>query len=183
MKLDLFGLQSAIPKMATLTGALLLATLGTTAHPGTAPTAQAAQAPSEGVKLHLATVKAERFAQDVLFDCDATLINRTGTTIQVKSNFSSAFDGLELIVFDEHGKRLVQQPYIWHQSPYSFLNPRTFDLKPGANQQPLTFPIRDLPSQLKTLRVLLVGTLPGSTYEGVLCSDVVTVSITARPEH
>jgi hypothetical protein len=113
-----------------------------------------------------------------LFRCEAVISNNTGGELTVKSRFYSAFDGLSLAVFDWHGKKLCEQSYLGHQSPTA--EERAFPVKQGINRKSLVFPIRDLPQHVVWVRVLLVGTLPGSAYQGaVFLSDLVEVTVKA----
>jgi len=111
----------------------------------------------------------------VLVVCDAVLDNRTTKVVNVRSTFGSAFDGLSLVVRDEKGKLLQRQAYIAHQSPFAPPG-RVFPLKVGENAKQLGFPFA-LPADVKTIRVSLVGTLPGSGYDEIVVSDVVNVTI------
>jgi len=128
------------------------------------------------VSLLLSKATAERREQDTLFRCDAVLDNATGNDLTVRSNFSSVFDGLELVVTTTEGKILAQQGYTWHQSPFAPPG-RSFKLKQGPTQGALGFPLRDLPVETKTLKVRLVGTLPGSDYRHILSSETLEVKI------
>jgi hypothetical protein len=131
--------------------------------------------PTGAVHLHLSKASAERLESgELLFKCDAVLDNDTGKELKIKSSYYSAFDGLDLVIFNEEGKKLRQQSYLYHQSFFT-LN-RTFPLSTGKNSKTLVFPIRDLSKNTKNVRVLLLGTLPGSEYSFVVCSDMVTVS-------
>jgi hypothetical protein len=129
--------------------------------------------PSVALVLRKAT--AERREQDTLFRCETVLDNSTGKDLAVRSSFSSAFDGLELVVTTTEGKLLAQQPYTYHQSPFS--EGRDFPLKQGATPGALVFPIRDLPRDAKAFRVRLVGTLPGSGYGRILSTETIEVKV------
>ena len=115
---------------------------------------------------------------DVIVVCDAVIDNRTTKVVNVRSTFGSAFDGLMLVVRDEKGKLLTRQAYIWHQSPFAPPG-RDFPLKVGENAKQIGFPFA-LPADVKTIRVSLVGTLPGSGYDEILVSDVVSVTIAPK---
>jgi hypothetical protein len=56
------------------------------------------QADKPVVFLLLSKASAERRDGDVLFRCDAALDSAAGKHLTVRSNFHSAFDGLELVV-------------------------------------------------------------------------------------
>jgi hypothetical protein len=96
----------------------------------------------------------------------------------VHTNFYSVFDGVELLVLDESGQRVAQQPYIYHQSPHSF-HGRDLTLKPGETRRKLVFPIA-LPDGVRTARVLLIGVLPGCDRAGLLASGSVSVFVPQR---
>lgn len=128
------------------------------------------------VRLALAKAAAEREAGGIAFECESVMINETGAVLHVKSNCFSAFDGLQLVVFDGDGTRLVQQAYVAHQSPYS-PEGRRFPLNVGETRQLLRFPVRVTLDDVKRIGVLLVGTLPGSEHPSVLCSNLVTIPI------
>jgi hypothetical protein len=137
--------------------------------------------PKEPVRLSLSSASAKSWGKDVLFHCEAVLVNETGAAINVKSNFYSAFDGLHLVLLDENGTRLLQQSSVRHQAPYD-VKPRLFPLAKGENRKAIGFPVSGLPKGIKSVRVLLVGTLPGNDYPYVLCSNLATVTITAAKE-
>jgi hypothetical protein len=118
---------------------------------------------------------AERGEHDTLFRCDAILDNATRKDLAVRSGFFSAFDGLELVVTSPDGKVLAQQGFTYHQSPYS--TGRAFPLKPGRTEKSLVFPIRGLPAEAKSLKVRLVGSLPGSEYQRILSSETLEVQV------
>jgi hypothetical protein len=129
------------------------------------------------VVLDLVKATAERLdSGGVLFCCTATLKNNSGAELQVRTNFFSVFDGIILLVLGESGERLHQQPYIFHQSPYS---PHDSDLplKPGETRETLVFPVHGLPKDTRSVRLLLVGFLPGCDRSGLLCSGSVNVAI------
>lgn len=134
------------------------------------------------VRLLLAKASAEKEPQSgVLFRCEAVLVNETDSVVNVKSNFYSAFDGLQLVVFRSDGSKLVQQSYLHHQSPYtSAKEGALFPLNIGENHKLLLFPVFStvsLPEDVNKLQVLLVGTLPGAEHCSTLCSNIVTVSL------
>jgi hypothetical protein len=114
------------------------------------------------VSLLLSKASAERSKRYVLFRCDAVIDNATGKDLTVRSNFNSVFDGLELVVTTPDGEVLAQQGYTYHQSPVSL--GKSFTLKQGRTERALVFPIGEISSEAKTLKVRLVGTLPGSDY-------------------
>jgi hypothetical protein len=154
------------PAILLVLNASLIAVLG--------PACAAAEKP--GVSLLLSKASAERQQGDVLFQCEAVLDNDTGDPLKVKSNFSSVFDGLELIVTDKDGKTLAQQGYTWHQSPFSSSG-RDFVLKKGATSAKIVFPIGGLPNDSKVVKVRLVGMLPGSAYNRILSTETLEIKV------
>ena len=129
------------------------------------------------VSLLLFKASAERSGRDVLFRCEAALDNAAGKDLTVQSNFFSVFDGVELVVTAPDGKVLAQQPYTFHQSPYTL--GQTFTLKQGRTEQALKFPVpaADLPRDVKAVKVRLMGTLPGSDYRRILSSDTLEIEV------
>lgn len=129
--------------------------------------------------LTLAKATAWRFdgGETVYFDCEVVLDNKTGREVKVRSSFTSAYDGLILVVRDEKGKEIHRQGLSHHQSPFAPPG-RLFPLQAGENQAKLRFPIK-LPAGVKAVRVMLVGTLPDSGYDELLLTDVVPVTIAA----
>ncbi|MFO0965760.1 MAG: hypothetical protein U0793_09285 [Gemmataceae bacterium] len=137
-----------------------------------------ADEPKEPVQLRLLRAGAERSGKDVFFFCDAVLINNTGAAFNVRSSFFSAFDGLRLVVFAEDGKKLLEQSFTAHQSPFS-VRGSLFPVGQGENKKTLRFPVSGAPGDTKTVQVVLIGTLPGTDH-GVLCSDLARVTIAER---
>jgi hypothetical protein len=128
------------------------------------------------VVLDLVKATAERLdSGGVLFCCTATLKNNSGVELQVRTNFFSVFDGMFLLVLGESGEKLLQQPFIYHQSPYS-PDGRDLPLKTGETRGTLCFPV-DLPKDTRCVRLLMVGDLPGCKRSGLLCSGSVIVAI------
>ncbi|MGO8735231.1 MAG: HEAT repeat domain-containing protein [Terriglobia bacterium] len=108
------------------------------------------------------------------------MINDTGRVLNVKSNFSSAFDGFQLIVFRSDGSRLARESYVSWQSPCS--DDRLFPVNVGENRKLLDFLVSALPDDVDKVGVLPVGTLPGTDYWTILCSDMVTIPIKGKRE-
>jgi hypothetical protein len=127
------------------------------------------------VSLRLSRVSAERLTHEILFDCDVILDNTTGKDLIVQSNFSSALDGLNLVVTRPDGTVLAQQGHTDHLSPVAL--GQTFPLKQGRTEETLLFPVRDVPAGVRTLKVRLVGTLPGSEYRRILSTDTLEVTV------
>jgi hypothetical protein len=136
--------------------------------------------PLDPVRLDLVRVSAERHDATIDFRCTAFLLNETSAALHVKSSFHSAFDGLQLVVLNQKGKRLARQSYTHHQSPFS-ADGREFTVAPGKNRGTLVFPIAGLPREIESVWVLLIGTLPESGQAGILCSDMIEVDLDARP--
>jgi hypothetical protein len=128
------------------------------------------------VSLVLSETKATRGDLDTLFVCRVSLDNRTVDDLTVRTTFYSVFDGLELIVTTPEGRTLAQQPYIHHQSPRA-PDGRKMDVKRGVTTRELRFPIRDLPADVRQVKVRLVGTLPDSGYRRLLASETLEVKI------
>src|SRR5215510_8054003 len=126
--------------------------------------------PVPAVSLRLEKGSAERWEKDVLFRCEVDLDNALGHDLVVRSNFGPVFDGLELVVTTTDGKVIAQQAYTFHQAPFAPPG-RTFALKQGKTAGTLVFPISDLPEDARSLKVRLVGTLPGSGHERILSSE------------
>ena len=119
---------------------------------------------------------AERRDNVILFRCDALLDNATGGDLTIRSNFSSVFDGLELVVTTPEGKILGQQVSTLHQAPFAPPG-REFTLKQGSTKGALIFPIHDLPMEMTSCKVRLTGTLPGSNYRRILSSETLEVKV------
>ncbi|MEI8381197.1 MAG: hypothetical protein WCJ09_13800 [Planctomycetota bacterium] len=139
-----------------------------------------ADEPKPTVSLILTKASAERSGPDTkppdtLFRCEVSLDNQMGSDLVVRSNFNSAFDGLELVVTTVEGKTLAQQSHAVHQSP--FAEPRDFKLKKGVTTATIGFPIQDFPADAKVVKVRVVGTLPGSGYQRVLSTETLEVKI------
>ncbi len=144
-------------------------------------TVAAEPTPPPAVSLLLVKATADRWDKDVLFQCEVTLDNALGKETTVRSNFSSVFDGLELVVTTMEGKVIAQQGYTFHQSPFAPPG-RTFALKQGKTTKTLVFPITGIPAEIRTLKVRLVGTLPGSTFDRILSSETLTLEVKNRKE-
>ena len=108
-----------------------------------------------------------------LLRCTATLDNTMEHEVTVRSNFT-VFDELVLVVTNTAGKVHVRQQYFGHQSPQA-LQPQKSVLKSGTTSRELTFPVASAELPERSMKVPLVGTLPGSYYKRVLSSDTITV--------
>jgi len=139
----------------------------------------AAADPEPAVSLLLRKASAEQWEKDIHFECQVILDNATGRDLAVRSNFYSVFDGLQLVVTTPEGKVLAQQGYTFHQSPFTSRG-RDFPLKRGKMEDTLVFPVGGLPKDARSLKVRLVGTLPGSGYERILSSETLVVEVKDR---
>src|SRR5262249_16848872 len=142
--------------------------------------ASPAAATEPAVSLLLNKASAERLGKGIFFRCEVTLDNDTGRGLAVRSNFTSAFDGLEIVVTTPGGKVLAQQGYTFHQSPFAPPG-RVFPVQRGKTDGALGFPVDGLPGDVRAFKVRLVGTLPGSGYERILSSETLAVEIKDRP--
>ncbi len=142
----------------------------------TRPTTSA-QAERSGppVVIAIDNVSATRGEGGLLITCEATLFNRTGAPLPVTTNFSSPFDGLEIVVRSEEGRELARQAYIHHQSPSA--EDQRIPVAPGPTTQTLRFPIAELNDVSGTVHVKLAGGLPGTGIRGGLLSNEVDVVI------
>lgn len=140
-----------------------------------APANGASPRPGGGVSLIITSATAQRNPDMLDILCDAALDNHTDTPLVVTSNFYSAFDGLSLVVRDVNDRLLAQQSFLVHQSPNA--SDRHFTLRVGRNTHHMFFPLITLTNAPSTLRVQLVGTLPGSGYHAGLTSQVVRVTV------
>ena len=142
-----------------------------------APTSavSSADVPARRVTLAVANVSVERSPQHALFRCDATLSNDTGAPLDVLSNFSSAFDGLTLVV-SSGGREIVRRAYVHHQSPYA--EDQVIVLPVGRTTKSIVFPIEReaLTAPSQELSVQLVGGLRGTDHADGLASNVVVAS-------
>ena len=142
--------------------------------PNTKNTKAAAQT-GPAVVVSLERASATRKDQGILFQCETSLLNRTGASLHVVTNFSSVFDGLEIVVTSEDGKELARQAFIHHQSPSA--ESQRVPLPPGATTQTLAFPIPELTNITGTVNVKLAGGLPGTSLRSGLLSNEVEAVI------
>jgi len=130
-----------------------------------------------GVSLSIVSATAKREEDVLSVSCYAALDNRTGAPLSVSSYFFSAFDGLSLAVYDDHDGFLYQQSFLSHQSPWGPARP--FTLYPGRTRERMCCPMAPLANAPNTLRLRLVGRLPGSAYTGSVTSQVYRVTVKA----
>ena len=128
------------------------------------------------LSMNLTSVSAERMKGDILFRCDVDLENATGSDIRVISNFATEFDGIDIVVTNKKGRILAQQPYVYHQSPFS-PDGQAVVIKKGKSSSSLAFPIDGIDAKAKTLRVRLVGALNRSSYPNVCSTETVKVDV------
>jgi hypothetical protein len=57
---------------------------------------------------------------------------------------------------------------------------REFPVKKGETKGTLVFPIPGLPNDADSLKIRLVGTLPGSGYERILLSETLAIKVKER---
>ena len=143
-----------------------------------------AEVPKDPVDVSLTEVELVRRGSEIRLDCSVVLTNNTGKDLIVKSHGSSAFDGFKLVVFNSEGTRLLHQGWPLFVSP--FATAQSYRLKKGINRDGHVFVFSDakFPKVTKGLRVILVGTLPGTDHPGPHCSNMRLVSLkkTATPE-
>jgi hypothetical protein len=137
--------------------------------------AACASPPNDGVSLSITSATAQRKPDMLDIWCDAALDNHTDAPLVVTSNGSSAFDGLTLLVRDVNDRLLAQQSFLFHQSPDR--EGKHFTLRVGRNTHHMGFPLFTLTNAPSTLRLQLVGTLPGSGYHTGLTSQVFRVTV------
>ena len=135
--------------------------------------------PEQAVSLLLHKATGERWERDIHFQCEVALDNALGRDLGVRSAFFSVFDGLQIVVTTPTGKVLAQQGYTFHQSPFAPLG-RVFPLQKGETVGTLVFPINGLPNEIRSVKVRLVGTLPGSGYDRMLSSETLAVEVKPR---
>jgi len=128
------------------------------------------------VSLFISKVTANPLGPEIMVTCEATIDNATGGDLTVRSGFFSAFDGLEIVVTDREGKLLEQRGCTEHQGLFK-LTGRDFPLKQGKTVEEVKFSLHNLPVGTRSLRVRLVGTLPGSSYKRILSSETLTVEV------
>ena len=132
--------------------------------------------PGPPIALAIERASAENTAHGLHVSCDAVLQNDTGAPIEVRTNFASVFDGVSVVVSRESGEELSRRAYIHHQSPYS-PGDRPIPLQIGSTRQSLLFPIDGLRVDSRSVRVKLVGGLPGTTFTGGLVSNELQVTV------
>lgn len=127
------------------------------------------------IVISLERASATREEHGIHFRCEASIVNRTGAPLHVTTNFSSPFDGLEIVVTSEDGKELARQAYIHHQSP--FAENQRVPLPAGVTTQTLVFPIAELTNVTGPVHVKLAGGLPGTSLRSGLLSNEVEAVI------
>jgi hypothetical protein len=144
-----------------------------------APASHGQLAEPPRVDLALTGVKVVPNGQYTIFSLTVEVDNRTGRELKVRSNFTSALDGLILVVRDEKGKELSRTLACAHQSPFAPPG-NLFPLAAGKSTHELGIPV-ELPAGVRNVRVMLYGTLPESGVHGLLLTDVRPVAVRAGP--
>jgi len=101
--------------------------------------------------------------------------------VNVKSNFYSAFDGLQFVVFRSDGSKLAQQSYLYHQSPYTSAKEGALfplNIERTANRYYSLYFSTVLHSQrVSTGQVCWSECYQGPKIASTLCSNIVTVFV------
>jgi hypothetical protein len=129
--------------------------------------------------LAIAEIDAVRQAGGLQVSCRATFRNLTSEPIGVRTNFSSVFDGLNVVVSAADGTELKRQAYVHHQSPQA-PDGVPLELPVGETTQRLLFPLETFPAGISGVRVRLEGGLPGVAGSVGLRSEDVDVTIGER---
>jgi hypothetical protein len=115
------------------------------------------------------------------FECVITVVNNTGKTLNVTTDYASPFEAMFLVAtFPDgtEGYRHRPDQYKKDHSPG-----KAFPLPPGETTRTVTFPDWPWPWEgPETVEVTLVGGLPGTDYTEGLASNTVTVTIPGPPE-
>jgi hypothetical protein len=122
------------------------------------------------LSLILVAVSAERNQDIVNFKCEIILDNATSKEIQVISNFREQLDGIDIVVTNNEGEILAQQPFTYHLSPFSPTG-EMVTIKKGKTPLTLRFPVSGLDSRIDHVMVRLAGQLQRSTYQRVCSSE------------
>ncbi len=108
------------------------------------------------------------------FECVITVVNNTGQTLSVTTDYASPFDGLFLVaIFPDGTEEYRRRPNRHTHTPGE-----AFPLPPGRTTRTVTFPHWPWPWEgPETVEVNLVGGLPGTDYAEGLTSNTITVDI------
>jgi hypothetical protein len=131
------------------------------------------------VSLMLSKSTAERGEPYTTFKCEVTLNNEFKKDLVVLSHFGSAFDGIELVVTSTEGKTLYQISSTYYLAPGA--EEMRVPVKPGISSKTLVFSVPQIPNELKTVKVRLVGILPKCDYERILSTETLVVEIKPKP--
>lgn len=123
--------------------------------------------------LELSHAKISWSAGTLSVDCQVLLVNRTGATLTVLTNFASPFDGFTVIVRGPYGGLVARQSYVAHQSPYA-MN-RALPVPPGVTEATLRFPIPLAKKPVRPLEVQLTGGLRGTRFSRSIRSNTLAV--------
>lgn len=135
-----------------------------------------AEEPTREALLLVSKITANREDNETHFSMAVKLVNATGEDLTVRTTFNTVFDGLVLEVTGKHRKVLARQPYTAQQSPRQ-PSGIELSLKQGVTKGELEFSISDLPKDAKTVRVRLIGSLPGHEDKIVLTTTPIKVRI------
>ena len=134
---------------------------------------------SVGVAAHLNVVSVNGPHTNLMFTCNITLDNQTGTTLTATNLFCKP-PGLALRVSDLDGHEFAQT-YAW---PWEIWQ---FHIHPGSNTFSNLLYVRkyknvdtvgvSLPAGTKSVRLQIEGTLSGSSYTNRLISNVVEMQV------
>lgn len=136
---------------------------------------------STNVTVHLGPVSVLGTRTNMWFDCDVTINNQTRLPLMVTNLFVRS-PGLALKVTDLDGKEL-KRTYAWPIKSWKWTHAAGsqkkfrrlgYGAKPGRDGNVLGL---SLPDTVKTVRLQIEGTMPGSSYHGSVTSNVVDVDI------
>jgi hypothetical protein len=136
--------------------------------------------PKGYLSLILSGVSAERHHEYVIFNCEVVLQNTTANEIQVISNFGSQVDGIEIVVTNDDGQILVQQPLTYHQDPV-YREGKAVAIKKGKSSVTLSIPVYGIDAEFGALNVRLAGQLSRSSYRHVCSTDTKKVIARSAP--
>ncbi len=91
------------------------------------------------------------------------------------TNFSSVFDGFELVVFADDWSELKRIHYTHHQSP--FARDRPLPVPAGSSTQTLVIPVPNWTHSKSEIRLQLVGGLRGTAWPSGLISNDLTLTL------
>ena len=136
---------------------------------------------STNVAVALGAVSVLGTHTNLWFDCDVTVNNQTGVPLTVTNLFRRS-PGLALKITDLDGKEL-KRTYAWPLKEWEWTHaPGTqktfkrlgYGAKPGRDGNVVGI---SLPDTAKTVRLLIEGTMSGSSYNGSITSNIVVVNL------